>query len=67
MTDIDPEAARCRLECLKLAVPLSGPSEPDRVASVVEIATRLYNFTVAGDISAQTSPDRTLRLGSKRK
>lgn len=61
------DAADIRLECLKLASPLVGPSEDDRVTRVVEIATRLYNFTVTGDESAQTSPDRTLRLGSKRK
>lgn len=67
MTDIDAQAAEWRLECLKLAAPMVGPSEGDRVASVVEIATRLYNFTVTGDTSAQTSPDRTLRLTSKRK
>lgn len=67
MTDTSDEAIHRRLECLKLASPMVGPSEADRVASVVEIATRLYNFIVAGDEPAQTSPDRTLRLGSKRK
>lgn len=59
--------AHVRLECLKLAAPMVGPSEADRAASVAKIASRLYAFIVAGDISAQTSPDRTLKLTTKRK
>lgn len=67
MADESWKAAELRVECLKLAVPLTHTTELDREGTVVKIASTLYNFVVAGDKPAETSPDRTLHLGSKRK
>ena len=55
-----------RLECVRLAVPLTGAAETDRVIGVVQIATRLYNHIKGSpevaDALPEKSPDRTLHI-----
>lgn len=59
-----------RLECLRLAIPLTSAGEEDRIKNVAKIASLLYAFVVDEDVSstadAETSPDRTLRLKQKK-
>lgn len=60
-----------RLECLKLAVPLTSAAEADRVKSVATVANELYSFVVSSTDAvstvAETSPVKTLHLNRGKK